>query len=227
MKYTEKELKHLSDEVGAMWLLVLSQLDKAQQAFARSDAELASEVLRREHRVDLYELQVDRASEHYIALYSPVAIDLRQILSLMAVARTLERIGDFAAGLAMHVLSQDCAQLPAEILERLQIAKMFATTQRMLTDCYTAYQHNCTECTRQILDDDQEVHAIYHEAPRVLAGYLQSHPEHIYCGMKLMLVIRKLERIGNHCSNIVEELVFYLDAQVLKHSRSTKRSEEN
>ena len=57
-------------------------------------------------------------------------------------------------------------------------------------------------------------------ATQVLAQFLTEHPEHIYCGLKLLLLIRKLERIGDHCGNIVEEIVFYVDAKVLKHNKS-------
>src|SRR5574344_1382647 len=107
MKHTEREMKLLRDEINEMWRLVLSQLEKAKQSFLHSDIELAREVVSREKRVNAFELKIDSDCENYIALYSPVAIDLRLALSLIKISNTLERIGDFADGVARHVLGDD------------------------------------------------------------------------------------------------------------------------
>lgn len=221
MKHIEQEIQQLSDELGNMWLLVLSQLEKAQFSFKTNDIDLAREVIEREDRVDAYELQIDRATENHIARYSPVAIDLRQMLSLMSIARHLERIGDFATSIALHTISRDCEDIPEATLQDLGLPKMMEKCHEMLSKCYQAYRSGTTLITSQVMEADQVVHAIYHEAPQKLTAYLSQEPRYIYCGLKLLLLIRKLERIGNHCSNIVEDLVFYLDAKVLKHSHQS------
>lgn len=222
MKHIDKEIQKLSNELGSMWLLVLSQLEKAQQSYLANDMALAREVIERENYVDAYELQIDRASENHIALYSPVAIDLRQILALMSISRTLERIGDFAAGIALHVISRDCEDIPLVQQEELGVAQMMSKCYDMLGTCYQAYTNGNTLVASRIIEMDQAVHSLYNEAPKTLTSYLTQQPHHIYCGMKLLLLIRKLERIGNHCCNIVEDLVFYLDAKVLKHSHQAE-----
>ena len=94
---------------------------------------------------------------------------------------------------------------------------MFDVVQRMLSDSYVAFEQDNTRVSAHILAQDEEVNNIYHEAPKTIARHLQTHPADAYCAMKLMLLVRKLERIGDHCSNIVEEIVFYIDARVLKH----------
>lgn len=218
MKHTEQEMSILKDEINRMWQLVLSQLEKAQTAFLKRDLDMAREVLSREKRVDVYELKIESDCENYIALYSPVAVDLRLTLSLMKICSTLERIGDFAAGIALHVIDEDCKGIPDELIEKLGLEKMFAVLQGMLADCFVALESENTKLSGRILSRDNEVNAIYRAAPKVLTEFLTEHPEHIYCGLKLLLLVRKMERIGDHCSNIVEEIVFYLDAKVLKHS---------
>lgn len=220
MKHTEQEMILLKEEVNRMWQLVLSQLEKARQAFLTNDTDLAREVISREKRVDVCELKIESDCENYIALYSPVAIDLRLTLSLMKICSTLERIGDFAAGIAMHVLDEDCQDIPASLIEKLEMEQMFTVLQGMLSDCYVALESENTQIAGRIFSRDKEVNAIYHAAPKDLAQFLTEHPEHIYCGLKLLLLIRKLERIGDHCGNIVEEIVFYVDAKVLKHNKS-------
>lgn len=264
MKHTEKELQSLKEEVSQMWKLVLSQLEKSRQAFLNGDIELAREIVSREKRVDAFELKIDSDCENYIALYSPVAIDLRLVLSLIKISSTLERIGDFAEGIARHVIDDDCNKISPQLIEELQMDKMFATLILMLSDSFVALESENTKVSGKILAKDDEVDTIYHQSLDILTNYIvenqkqtltnhkasatlstaspaapsaissptssavphRSTPrdmtneiffQKVRSGLKLMLLIRKLERIGDHCSNIVEEIVFYVDAKVLKH----------
>lgn len=218
MKHTERELISIKDEVSQMWKLVLSQLEKSKQALLNNNIELAREVISREKRVNTFELKIDSDCENYIALFNPVAIDLRLILSLIKIGGTLERIGDFAEGIARHVLEDKCAPLTEKLNEELQLDKMFNTVIMMLSDSFDALETENTKLSGKILGYDEEVDELYRNAIYVLASYLQKVPEQIECGLKTMVLIRKLERIGDHCSNIVEEIVFYIDAKVLKHA---------
>ena len=222
MKYTEKELQLLKEEMSEMWRLVLSQLEKAKQSFLNNDAELAREIIAREKRVDAFELKMDSDSENFIALFNPVAIDLRLVLSLIKISITLERIGDFAEGIARYVIEQE-SLLNAQLIEDLQLEKMFDTLILMLSDSFVALEAENTKLSGKIMSKDNEVDTIYNNSLDVLTDYLQKNPSQIKPGLKLILLIRKLERIGDHCSNIVEEIVFYVDAKVLKHSLATKR----
>ncbi|MDR3093769.1 MAG: phosphate signaling complex protein PhoU [Bacteroidales bacterium] len=218
MKHTEKELQALKEEVSQMWKLVLSQLEKAKQAFLSGDVEMAREIASREKRVDAFELKIDSDCENYIALYSPVAIDLRLVLSLIKISITLERIGDFAESIARHVISGECSPLDPQLVEDLQMEKMFDTLISMLSDSFVALESENTKISGKILSKDDEIDALYHGSLDVLTNYTQQNPAFIRCGLKTFLLIRKLERIGDHCSNIVEEIVFYVDAKVLKHN---------
>ena len=229
MKHTEKELQALKEEVSQMWKLVLSQLEKSKQAFFNNDIEQAREVVSREKRVDAFELKIDSDCENYIALYSPVAIDLRLVLSLIKISSTLERIGDFAEGIARHVIKDDCNKIPAHLIEELQLEKMFDMLISMLSDSFVALESENTKISGKILAKDDEIDTLYHNSVDVLTNYIiNDNPneqplstlpstQEVRCGLKLMLLIRKLERIGDHCGNIVEEIVFYVDAKVLKH----------
>ncbi|MDR0415305.1 MAG: phosphate signaling complex protein PhoU [Prevotellaceae bacterium] len=222
MKHTEIELHALKDEVNQMWKLVLSQLEKVKQAFLSGDVELAQEVAGREKRVDAIELKVDSACENYIALYSPVAVDLRLVLSLIKISVTLERIGDFAEGIACHVVDEGGRKMDAHLVEDLQLEKMFDTLINMLSDSFVALESENTKISGRIISRDHEVDKLYHSSLDVLTAYLLKHPDEIRFGLKTILIIRKLERIGDHCRNIVEEIVFYVDAKVLKHGGKKK-----
>jgi phosphate transport system protein len=225
MKYTEREMQSLKEEISQMWKLVLSQTEKAKQSYMNGDVELAREIVSREKRVDAFELKIDSDCENFIALYSPVAVDLRLALSIIKFAIALERIGDFAKGIARHIIDDDCNRFDSQLIEELQIEKMFEAVISMLSDGFVAFESENTKISGKILAKDVEVDEIYNKSIEILTAYLQEHPAHIHCGLKTLLLIRKLERIGDHCSNLVEEIVFYVDAKVLKHSGRKKAKE--
>lgn len=219
MKHTEKELLALRDEVSNMWRLVLSQIEKSKQAYITDDTELAHEVLSREKHVDSMELKIDSDCENYIALFAPVAIDLRLTLSILKISGTLERIGDFAEGIARHVAVDDCRVVTKALKEELKIETMFDTVISMLSDSFVALESENTKLAGRIMQKDEQVDSIYGEAILKLAEYAEQHPAHSRCVLETLLVLRKIERIGDHCNNLVEDIVFYIDAKILKHSK--------
>jgi phosphate transport system protein len=221
MKHIESELLSLKEEINQMWKLVLSQLEKAKQSFLNHDIELAREIASRERRVNAFELKIESDCENYIALYSPVAVDLRLALSLIKISHTLERIGDFARGIACHVIDEDCVKMDPQVIEELQIEKMFEILIYMLSDCFVALESENTRISGKIIAKDEEVDDIYRNSVDILTAYIENNPTMARCSLKTYLLIRKLERIGDHCSNIVEEIVFYVDAKVLKHGGNT------
>jgi len=227
MKHTEREMQTIKEEISQMWKLVISQLEKAKQSYLSGDIELAREIISREKRVDAFELKIDSDCENFIALYSPVAIDLRLALSIIKFSITLERIADLARGIARHVIDDECNKLNPQLIEKLQIEKMFDTVISMLADGFVALESENTKLSGKILAKDADVDEIYMKSFEILTAYMQENPTHIECGLKTSLFMRKLERIGDHCGNLVEEIVFYVDAKVLKHSGKKKIKVEN
>lgn len=217
MNHKEEELKLLKDEIIQMWRLVISQLEKARTAFFNNDVELALKIAQTEKSVNSLELKVERNCENYIALYNPVAIDLRLVLSIMKISISLERIGDYAEGIALHILDRDCNNIDMELIEELEIEKMFGVLLNMITNALVIFDLEETKSSRKILKKDKEVNRIYKKAFERLESHVIKNPKDALCGLKLILLIRKLERFGDHSGNIVEEIVFFLDAKVLKH----------
>ena len=226
MKHTEKELVTLKEEVSQMWRLVLSQLEKAKQAFLSNDIELAREVASREKRVNSFELKIDSDCENYIALYNPVAVDLRLVLSLIKISITLERIADYAKGIAKQIIAEAGLSVGEDLKEDLCIETMFDAVIEMLSDSYAALDLENTRLAGKILAKDETVDEIYHNSMKILADAIRNKKIDAENGLKTMLVIRNIERVGDHCSNIVEEIVFYIDAKVLKHSKPGHSSNE-
>src|SRR5690554_1429597 len=222
MKHNEQELLYLREEINQMWKLVISQVTKTKLALLNNDVELALEIIKLEKRVDGIELKIDSSCEHYIALYSPVAIDLRFVLSIMKISITLERIADYAAGVAHYVTEKDCHAFTSKMKETLEIERMFDLLLNMLTDSLTAFNTENTKSAGKILSKDKEVNKIFNKAFDILLEQLKKENKDIGCGLNTIMAIRKLERIGDHCSNIVEEIVFFVEAKVLKHKGKNK-----
>lgn len=226
MKHTDLEMIALKEQVKEMWKLVISQVTKAKKAILENDAELALEVISQEKRVNAFELKIESDCENYIALYSPVAIDLRLALSLIKIANNLERIGDFARGMAYFVVEKECELIDLSLVEQLSFEKMIDTAIEMLLDGFVALESENTKVSNKIIGKDTQIDEIYRNAFVILSSYITENPTQSLCGMKLLLVFRKIERIGDHCNNIIEDIVFYVDAKVLKHGKNHSVNEE-
>ena len=227
MKHTEKEILLLKEEVKLMWKLVISQVENAKKALLNKDVAIASQIIKTEIDVNTFELKIDSNCENFIALYSPVAIDLRLALSLIRISSELERISDFTEGIARFVLKKECEDIDDHLFDELKIERMFDILIGMLLDGFVAFETEQTKVSERIILRDDKVDEIYHHVFNVLGDYMKTHPEMAICLLKIMLLVRKLERIGDHNSNIIEEIVFFVEAKVLKHLGKSTGQEED
>ncbi|MEL5895784.1 phosphate signaling complex protein PhoU [Bacteroides sp. GD17] len=221
VKFIESELVLLKKEIDGMWTLVYNQLDRAGDAVLTLDRELAQQVLVCERRVNAFELKIDRDIEDVIALYNPVAIDLRFVLAMLKINTNLERLGDFAEGIARFVINCKEPALDAELVQKLRIEEMVSQVLSMLELAKQALQEESLELATAVFAKDNLLDEINADATTVLADYVDHHPESALSCLNLVSVFRKLERSGDHITNIAEEIVFFIDAKVLKHSGRT------
>ena len=222
MKHTETELLQIKNSISEMWVLVLSQLRNAKSALVNSDSDLARVVISLEKRVNAFELKIDSDCENYIALFSPVAIDLRLVLSILKINKTLERIGDFAEGIARFVLLTENMGTHVALLKLVRIDEMAGHVETMLEKTLNAFTEENSRQAGMVFSIDNEVDTIYRDDYELLAKYVVEHPDDAFYVLHLATVLRKFERSGDHCNNLMEEIVFYLDAKVLKHQKKEK-----
>jgi phosphate transport system protein len=220
----ENEINSVKKELIDMWILVQSQLNKAKEAMVKFDKDLAREVLVKEKRVNSYELKIDRDCEDIFALYCPVAIDLRFLLAALKINTNLERIGDIAAGIALYVV-ESSVNFDVATLEKTSLIRMYDEAVNILIDTRTAFEKEDTVLARSIFKRDDVLDAINENAPaavsEVIKADLNSLPEALY----ILSIIRKLERIGDQAKNIAEEIIFYVEAKILKHQESSSKGE--
>ncbi len=218
----ENELTALKKELVNMWILVQSQLNKAKEAMIQFDKDLAREVLIKEKRVNSFELKIDRDCENIFALHCPVAIDLRFLLAALKINTNLERIGDIAAGIALYVV-ESSVNFDMEALEKTSLIRMYDEAVNILIDTRTAFEKEDTVLARSIFKRDDVLDAINDSAPNTVADVIKddinSLPEALY----ILSIIRKLERVGDQSKNIAEEIIFYVEAKILKHYESSNQ----
>src|SRR5579862_672467 len=219
MAQLELQLGLLKQELINMWNLVHSQLVKAKSSLVNFDKDLAREVVLKERRVNGYELKIDRDCENIFALLTPVAIDLRFVLAVLKINSNLERIGDIAEGIAKHVIRSE-KWFKQDLMEATKLSLMYEESINILEDTLTAFENENTVLARGVFKKDEFIDDINVNANSLIEAYLASHPQDVDQCLYALSIIRKLERVGNQAKNISEEIIFYLEAKVLKHKHS-------
>lgn len=223
MNHLELELNAVKSSLLEMWSIVISQHEKAKMALENHDKDLANEIHTNEKLLDAFELKHDMDCENLIVLNNPVAVDLRFILAVLKINYNLERIGDYANYIANQIRKADSPFDP-EILSCTQILEMFDISHVMLVQAYESFEKNSALPIRNLTELDKKLDHINKESFRILSEYLMKNPEKSRQALEIFSIIRKLERVGDHNQNIAEEIVFYLDARVIKHKKLQKKS---
>lgn len=218
MRHLEQEITALRHDIIEMWRMTISQVYNAGEAILSFNKELAMQVSMREKKIDAYELKIDSACENIIALHQPVAIDLRFVLAVLKINSNLERIADFANGVARILISNPSIILDAGIITDTKLNDMIKHVNTMLTLSLEAFENEKPQIAANIFSEDYLVDEINKNAAIQIADYIKQNPDRAFECLELMSVVRKLERIGDHCSNMAEEIFFYTDAKILKHS---------
>ena len=223
MTQLEIEITAVKKELINMWILVQSQLNKAKDAMVLFDKDLAREVLIKEKRVNSFELKIDRDCENVFALHCPVAVDLRFLLAALKINTNLERMGDIAASIAKYVVDSS-VNFDVAAMESTSMIRMYDEAVNILIDARVAFEKEDTVLARSIFKRDDVLDDINDNAPVTIADVIKKDMNSIPEALYILSVIRKLERIGDHSKNIAEEIIFYVEAKILKHFETSEDS---
>jgi phosphate transport system protein len=226
MSHLDIELQQLKGEALKMWNLVNTQLYKGKESLLKLDKDLAREVILSERRVNAYELKLDRDCENIFALFNPVAIDLRFVLAVLKINNNLERTGDIAEGIAKFVLNVD-NNFDKKLLEITRIVEMYEAAHSMMQDVLEAFDKEDTSLARKVFHLDELLDEINLQANKVIADYIRNQPDNIEPALYVLSIIRKLERVGDQAKNMAEEIIFYIEAKVLKHRSKTEKEKQS
>ncbi len=223
MTHLDTELAQIKQQVIEMMDLVKNQLAKGKNAILTFDKDLVHEINANENRVNAMELNIDRDIENALALYSPVAIDLRFVMASFKISSDLERLGDNAVGIAKYINNVN-DQLSEKSLKKIRFTEMYENALMILEDVFEAFEQEDTKLARKVFIKDALLNEINSNAANVAIELIKESPEKIQNFLYLLSIIRKLERVGDLAKNIAEELIFYMEAKVLKHKKKKKKT---
>ncbi|HKJ67944.1 MAG TPA: phosphate signaling complex protein PhoU [bacterium] len=212
------ELDKLKELLGEMSRLVEGQIEDVITALFRHDQDLARNVIEYDSKVDEYEITVDRTCEEIMALSQPVASDLRLLVSGLKMSTDLERMGDQASNIAKQLLNQD--PIEPSILKSFRIDVMTDFVTDMVTEALDAFTHGDAAQAKAVCDSDDEVdeinlYAIQKLSTKDAFGLNPSQR------VQMLLISQNLERIGDLATNIAEDVIFLVQARIIKHNYQT------
>jgi phosphate transport system protein len=218
----EYEIDRLKEIFQEMMELVRDQLALTKEALLTGDTETAAEVMRKEGRVNSYELNIDRECEDFLALHSPVATDLRLVIAVLKMSGGLERIGDHVYRIACMVYDEEL-KLKKDLINRIQLPELFDDIDEMLGIVAEAFEKGDGKKAKQVFKKDKIIDKVNKKIPGIMKEYLKDSKDDIENVILVARVIGKLERTGDHIKNIAEEIIFHSESKVIKHKKKNKR----
>lgn len=206
-----EQLKALQRDLLKMGVLVTEQIEKAMQSLAKSDLELARNVIDGDDTVDAMLIDIEKRSLQLMALQQPMASDLRTIGTALKIVTDLERMADHATDIAKITVRLDREPL---IKELVLLPRMAERVQVMIHEALEAYVNRDVARARTMTDLDDDVDATYREVFDELLGIMQTHPPSVKQATYLLLVAMYLERIGDHATNLGEWTIYMVTGEL-------------
>lgn len=210
----EIQLGKLRTRLFKMCSLVDEQVQFALRAFEEEDVSLAEMVIERDKKVDKYDVKIEKICQKLFALNQPVAMDLRLIMSAMTINTNLERIGDIAVNIAESFIR--IKKKPA-YLEKTKINEMAALVKEMLRNAIDSFIQNDPKLAEKVIRTDDELDAFNAENHKILIEIMKEDKESIDSAIAFLVTSREMERIGDHATNIAEDVFFIVEAELIKH----------
>jgi phosphate transport system protein len=212
----DEDLKHMTDLLTRMGGLVEQQLAGAINALMRRDVERAAQIMEADRTIDRLEDELDSVAVRVLALRHPMAVDLRLIMTALKVASDLERMGDYAANVAKRTLT--LAKLDP-VQPVAAIPGMARIVQEMVHDVLDALIERDLEKALAVWRRDEEVDDRYNGLFRELLTYMMEDPRHISPCTHLLFIAKNIERIGDHATNIAEQINFLVKGKTVEEMR--------
>ena len=221
MRHFTVELEELNQKLLQMAGMVESAIRRSVRSLLEQDRELAEEVIRDEPKVNRMEMDIDGLVTRLLALRQPVARDLRFLTAALKINTDLERIGD----LANHIAERSISLMHHPLVKPTpEIPQMASVVQSMLLKCLDAFVNGDAELAHTVLLSDSEVDALRDTVYTQLLETMQNDPTLVAAAIDLIFIARNLERIGDHATNIAEDVVFLVKGIDVRHHANQAES---
>jgi len=219
-KHFDEELNLLKEKLLSMASLAETMIYKAVKSLAERDESLFEVVNQNEKKVNYLQIEIDELCLKLLALKQPMATDLRFITSAMKINSELERIGDLAVNIIQR--AEVLIKQP-QLKPLIDIPRMAELTQKMVKDSLDAFIKRDVNLARSILTRDDQVDGLKDQIFRELLTFMLSDQSTIPRALELILVSRHLERIGDHATNIAEDVIYLVQGKDIRHHIEEER----
>ncbi len=218
-RHFDEDLKILKEKILYMGQTSLDMVDKARRSLRDRDEDLAKAVFELERTVNQLHVEIDDRCVKLFALHQPMAIDLRFITAVMKVNSDLERIGDQAVNVAQtchHYLFKEEAVPAQEAI----VLKMADISHKMLREALRAFDQKDVELAREVMAQDEEEDRLKREAITSFIELIRQDPPHAKQFVDLILLSKNFERVGDHATNVAEDVIFMTLGKDIRHHLS-------
>jgi len=214
-RHLDEELKELHKDILKMGVMVQEEIYKSVEALKDRERQKAQEVISADSRIDELELVIDEKCIDLIARYQPMAGDLRFITTGMKINAELERIADIAVDISQRVLELVDKPLLKPLVD---IPKLSAIAQRMVAEAIDAFVNKDAELAKNVVLSDSEADKLKDSVQdELINDYLAKDAKTADRAVPLLLICRYLERICDHATNIAEDVIYMVQAKVVRH----------
>ena len=213
-KHFLKELETIKKRILTLGSMVEDLVHDSVQAVDRVDADLADQIIKKDSEIDDTEVDIEEECLKLLALYQPVATDLRFIIAAMKINNDIERVGDLAGNIAERALWL-CDQPPVK--EPLDFAQMNRKVLAMFRGSLDALMNQDAHRARQVCSMDDEVDALNREMYDKIRAALRRNPDEVDCLLNYSSVSRLLERIADGATNIAEDVIYLVEGNIVRH----------
>jgi phosphate transport system protein len=217
VRHFQEELEQLKARLLEMGGIAEEQVRRAVRGLVERDRMLIEDVIAGDGPLNALHIEVDNRCFTLLALYQPMAVDLRAIVAAVKINTDLERVGDLAVNIA------EAARLYAAhppVKKLIDIPRMATIAQGMLRDALDAFVRRDTGLAQRVLDEDDTLDSLKTQIFRELLTYMLQEPATIEPALDLILISRHLERIGDHATNVAEDVIFMVSAKDVRHHAS-------
>ena len=219
----QKQLEELKKNLLKMATLVEEAINNAVLSLVKRDSGLAQKAFEAEDKINTMDIAINTECLNLLALRQPMAADLRFVTSALKIITDLERMGDQAVNIAERAISLN---REPRIKLYIDIPRMAEIAQSMVKDVLDAFVNRDSKLARSVCERDDLVDGLNDQVVRELLTYMTSDPKTTKSAMHLMIVSRCLERIADHATNIAEDVIFIVDALVIKHHADIMENDE-
>lgn len=207
-------LDTLKARIARMTALVQDIVEKSVDSVVNLDDELARTVMSADDRIDEEEVNIEKQAIDLLALYQPAASDLRAITMIIKVNGDFERIADCAVNVAQRV---PLLAKMGDYIVSSDLRLMANTVVTNLRDCINAYNLSDLDLAKQVLRSDDVLDALYHQIVQETLGVLESQQHRANRDLSTIIIAKNLERIGDHCTNIAEDIIYVQSGRIIRH----------